>query len=176
MSQGCYISPVTSADPTLSSQLRELFDTLAAMDAAIVAAYQERGHNQVRSRYVLPLVRLAHRGPMTIRELAAEVGHTHSALSQTIAQMRTAGLVDSAAGADARTRVVTLTPEGLDLVPLAEAEWRATEAAITELNAELPYSLSQVGADLARALRDRSFGDRIAAHLPAAPGVSGPVP
>lgn len=53
------------------------------------------------------------------------------------------------------------------------AEWRATEAASVELEAELPYPLSRVIADMEEALARRSFHDRIAARLaddPAWPG------
>jgi hypothetical protein len=45
------------------------------------------------------------------------------------------------------------------------AEWRATEAAVAELEAEIPYPLSQVVADIERALKRRSFHDRIAENL-----------
>ena len=156
---------MTSTDPTRSSRLRQLFEVLASMDAAINEAYRERGQGQVRSRFVLPLVRLAHLGPMTITQLAGELDRTHSALSQTITQMRQADLVTSEAGEDGRTRVVTLTDRGRALVPLAEAEWRATEAAVAELEEELPYALSRVAADVAEALGRRSFVERLEDHL-----------
>lgn len=41
----------------------------------------------------------------------------------------------------------------------------ATEAASAELEAELPYPLSQVVRDMEEALARRSFHDRIAARL-----------
>ncbi|WP_010146758.1 helix-turn-helix domain-containing protein [Serinicoccus profundi] len=156
---------MTSPDPTRESRLKQLFEVLADMDAAITDAYRERGQGQVRSRFVLPLVRLAHLGPMTITQLARELDRTHSALSQTITQMRQADLVTSEAGEDGRTRVVTLTQRGRALVPLAEAEWRATEAAIAELEEELPYALSRVATDVAEVLGRRSFAERLEDHL-----------
>lgn len=161
---------MTFPDPTEHSRLRLLHELLREMDAAIVGVYRERGLERVRSRFVLPLVRLARRGPQTIGELAEQAGHTHSAMSQTIAQMRRAGLVRSAAGQDGRTRSVSLTDDGRELVPLAEAEWRATEAAIAGLEEELPYPLSRVAQDLAAALARRPFAERLAGHL-RAPGV-----
>jgi len=45
------------------------------------------------------------------------------------------------------------------------AEWRATEAAIAELEAEIPYPLSQVVTDIEEALRRKSFHDRVAEKL-----------
>lgn len=164
----CYINAVTTADPTQEGRLRLLFQLLREMDAAIVDVYRERGMGTVRSRFALPLVRLSRLGPLTITELARQAGLTHSAMSQTVSQMRSAGLVESRAGADGRTREVVLTGAGHAVVPLAEAEWRATEAAIAELEEELPYALSRVAGDVAAALERRSFAERLADHLPAA--------
>jgi hypothetical protein len=44
---------------------------------------------------------------MTIGALAESVERTHSAMSQKVAAMRTAGLVRTSAGADARAKTVT---------------------------------------------------------------------
>jgi DNA-binding MarR family transcriptional regulator len=100
--------------------------------------------------------------------LAGEVEVTHSAMSQTITAMRREGLVQSSPGTDARTRTVALTHKGRAQVPFLEAEWRATEAAVAELETEVPYPLTRVVADLAAALERRSFLDRITQHLPKA--------
>lgn len=159
---------MTNPDPTQDGRLRLLFQVLREMDAAIVEVYRARGQGQVRSRFALPLARLSRQGPLTITALAEQADLTHSAMSQTVSQMRSAGLVQTRAGADGRTREVVLTPAGQDLVPLAEAEWRATEAAIAELEGELPYALSRIAEDVAAALGRRSFAERLADHLPAA--------
>ena len=107
---------MTSPDPTRESRFEQLFAVLGDMDAAVAAVYRERGEGEVRPRFALPLIRLARLGPMTITALAAEVDRSHSALSQTIAQMRRAGLVTSEAGQDGRTRIVTLTDRGQALI------------------------------------------------------------
>jgi DNA-binding MarR family transcriptional regulator len=104
-------------------------------------------------------------GPMTIRRLAEECGVTHSAMSQSVQQMRTAGLVTSSPGQDARSRLVALTPPGRTVVPVLRAEWDATEAAIAELEDELPYPPSQLAADLRQAVERRPFTERVLAHL-----------
>jgi len=152
-------------DPTLISALRPLRLLLSAMDDDIGRLYDERGVAGVRPRFSMTLIRLRHLGPLTIRQLAAEVEVTHSAMSQTITAMRAAGLVDSTKGADARTRTISLTDQGRALVPFLEAEWRATEAALGELESEIPYPLTQVVSDWAEALQRRSFHDRIVDQL-----------
>ena len=175
MRKDCYISAVTippastpSDDPTRSSALRPLKLLLDAMDDDIARLYAQRGVAGVRPRFSMTLIRLHHLGPLTIRQLAGEVEVTHSAMSQTITAMRREGLVQSSPGADARTRTITLTDKGRAQVPFLEAEWRATEAAVAELETEVPYPLTRVVADLAAALERRSFLDRITRHLPVA--------
>jgi DNA-binding MarR family transcriptional regulator len=157
---------VPRPDPTEQNRWRPVRLLLDAMDADIARLYEERGATGVRPRFVAPLIRLGRRGGMTIRELAGSLGVTHSATSQTVAALQRAGYVDTTPGADARTREVVLTERGRALLPVLEAEWRATEEAVAELDAEIPYALSQVVRDLEAALRRRSFHDRIADRMP----------
>jgi DNA-binding MarR family transcriptional regulator len=93
------------------------------------------------------------------------MGTTHSASSQTVSEMAQRGLVRLRPGADARERVVHLTAKAERLRPVIDAEWRATAAAVRELDAELSAPLATVAAELADALARRPFHDRIAAHL-----------
>ena len=158
---------MTSADPTLRSGLRPLKQLMMAMDAEIARLYAERGVRGVRPRFTMALIRLHHRGPMTVKELAEQTDVTHSAMSQTLTALRADGLVETAPGPDARTRRVALTAPGRELVPFLEAEWRATEEAFAALEAELPYPLTRVVDDMAAALERRSFLDRIRDHLDA---------
>ncbi|GAA5135625.1 MarR family winged helix-turn-helix transcriptional regulator [Pseudonocardia adelaidensis] len=152
-------------DPTEQNRWRPLRQLLDAMDADIARLYTERGITGVRPRFVAPLIRLGRRGGMTIRQLADSLEVTHSAMSQTVAALRRDGLVSTAAGADARTREVTLTERARELLPFLEAEWRATEQVVAELDAEIPYALTRVVQDLQAALQRRSFHDRIADRI-----------
>jgi hypothetical protein len=61
--------------------------------------------------------------------------------------------------------VLPLDPRDPDIGPFLEAEWRATEQAVAELEAEISYPLSQVVQVLEAALARRSFHDRIVQHL-----------
>lgn len=156
---------INGKDPTEASHLRPLKLLLDTMDADIASLYPAQGAGAVSTRFSMVLVRLKYRGPLTIRDLAAQVGVTHSAMSQTVAVMKKDGLIESSPGTDARTRLVQLTDAGLALVPFLEAEWRATEAAWAELEEEIPYAFSQVVEDLNRALARRPFRDRLVGHL-----------
>ncbi len=139
------------------------------MSADIARVYVEAEISGLKPSFVLELLRLHARGPMTITELAESVGRTHSAMSQKVAAMRAADLVATLPGTDGRSKLVTLTDKSRQIVGMLAAEWRATEAALAEVEAEIPYPLSKAAADLAEALRRRSFHDRIADKLAADP-------
>jgi DNA-binding MarR family transcriptional regulator len=79
--------------------------------------------------------------------------------------MQAAGWVRTTTGADARSKKVTLTAKARRVTGLLAAEWRATEAAIAEIETEIPYPLSQVVTDIQAALQRNSFHDRIAEKL-----------
>jgi len=152
-------------DPTLKSLWRPLRLLLAAIDADIARIYEEAGLQGVKPSFVMELLRLDAVGSMTITELARSVGRTHSAMSQKVSAMRRAGLVRTRPGADARSKTVVLTAKARRVVGRLAAEWRETEAALAELEAELPYPLTAVVRDIEAALRQRSFYERVKAKL-----------
>jgi DNA-binding MarR family transcriptional regulator len=135
------------------------------MDADIARLYSDQRIEGLKPSFVLELLRLHATGPMTITELAESVGRTHSALSQKVAAMRAAGWVWTVAGDDARSKKVTLTDDARAIVGRLAAEWRATEAAIADIEAEIPYPLTRVVTDIERVLERKSFHDRIAEKL-----------
>jgi DNA-binding MarR family transcriptional regulator len=170
--------PTKQTEPTEQAEQAEqaehgqwwpLAQLQAAMDAEIARIYTDRQISGLKPSFVLELLRLHERGPMTITELAESVQRTHSAVSQKVAAMRAAGLVKTSPGTDARSKKVALTPKSRRIVGLLAAEWRATEAAIAELEAEIPYPLSRVVTDLERALERKSFHARITEKLTADP-------
>jgi DNA-binding MarR family transcriptional regulator len=155
--------------PGLGPRLRGL---LEAMDSDVGQALADLGLTDYRTRYSAVVRLLDTSGPSTIRAVAERLGVTHSAASQTVAEMERRGLIALRAGADARQRLVRLTAKTRRLLPAINAEWDATGAASAALDAELPYPLSQLIDDLAAALVARPFRQRIAdaaAALPDSP-------
>jgi DNA-binding MarR family transcriptional regulator len=153
--------------PGLDTRLRAL---LEAMDADVGLALADLGVRDYRTRYSAVIRYVDEHGPSTIGQLADRLSVTHSAASQTIAEMERRGWVELRAGDDARQRLVRLTAKARRLLPAINAEWDATESAAAALDAELPYSLSALIDDLAAALERRRFRDRVAdaaAELPA---------
>ncbi|RSN58594.1 MarR family transcriptional regulator [Amycolatopsis sp. WAC 04182] len=135
---------------------------LEVTEADVAAFFEDIGLGEYRPRFT-PFVRaIVTHGPLAIRDLAAEVGVTHSAASQTIAQMARQDLVSLRPGADARQRIVSLTEKTRRLMPTLEAEWAATSAAAAQLEAELPYPLREVLVAAVEALERKSLRERIA--------------
>ena len=158
-----------TVDPSEASRWRPLRLLLGEMDDDIARLYDEAGVAGLKPSYVMDLLRLNARGPMTISELAESVQRTHSGTSQKVAAMRAAGLVRTLPGRDARSKKVALTPKAKRIAARLAAEWRATEASLAELEAEIPYPLSRVVTDIQAALERKSFHDRIAEKLAADP-------
>jgi len=156
-------------DPTERSLWRPVFRLLHDMDGEIARVYADNGIADLKPSWVTVILKLHARGPMTIAELARSLEQTHSALSQKVAAMRAAGWLETTPGRDARSKMVTLTAKAERAVVLLDAEWRATEAAVTEIEAEIPYPLSRVVTDIQQALQRKSFHDRIAERLAADP-------
>ena len=154
-----------SPDLVDRSSWRPLRLLMSGMDRDIAALYENAGVADFRPRFSPALIKLSRQGPMTIRELADAVEVTHSAMSQTVAAMRKSRFVTSAPTSDGRTRAVRLTAKARRLVSFLEAEWRATEHSLGELEQELPYPLIRVVRDIEQALARRPFGDRLRQHL-----------
>jgi DNA-binding MarR family transcriptional regulator len=154
-----------SQDLLDSSHWGPVWQMLHAMDQDIASLYDDAGIKGLRTRFVGPLIQLSRHHSMTIQELATAVDVTHSAMSQTAAAMRAAGFVDSAESSDGRTRRIQLSDRGREVLPFLTAEWRATEATVRELEAEIPYALSRVVKDINAALAGRSFKQRLNDNL-----------
>lgn len=142
----------------LGTLLRHVLDE---MDGDVASVLSDLGTAGYRPRFS-PVVRaLVALGPVHIKDIAAAIAVTHSAASQTVAQMASRGFVVLRPGADARHRVVHLTKKTRALLPRIETEWTATASAAAELDAELPFPLADLVPAIAAALARRSFRQRI---------------
>jgi len=149
---------MTAGPAGLGTRLRHVLDLL---EGDVSRFFADIGLPDYRPRYSAVVRALLARGPLPIRDLAREVGVTHSAASQTVAQMRKTGLVELAPGDDARQRIVSLTEKTRALLPILEAEWAATTEAADRLEAELPYPLRDLLDAILQALERKPFRERI---------------
>lgn len=142
---------------TLGTLVRHLLELL---DDDVQAVY-EASKLDYRPRYT-PVVRaLLDLGPCSIRDIARRASITHSAASQTVSQMARRGLVRLVPGADARQRIVRMSPKLRRMLPGLEAQWEATTAAAEALNAELPQGLHDALVAAIDALERQPFRERI---------------
>jgi DNA-binding MarR family transcriptional regulator len=79
------------------------------------------------------LSNLARLGPSRPVDLAGELKMTASTLSRNLQPLIVAGLVEQTAGADARSRLVHVTPEGEEKRREALAHWKTAQQKLNAL-------------------------------------------
>lgn len=151
-----------SLDGAFIGQFRACFD---AMAADVAQTLTDLGLTDYRPRFSAVLRIVAADGPVTIRHISRRMNTTHSASSQTVAEMVSRGLVELRPGSDARQRLVHLTGKAEQVRPVIDAEWAATAAAVRGLGAELSAPLDVIARELTAALQRRSLHERIAEQL-----------
>ena len=146
--------------PSLGTQLRRLIELL---DGEVERRYVALGL-AYRPRFT-PVVRaLEALGPASIRSISQHSGLSHSAASQTVAQMEKDGLLRIRGGDDGRERIAEPTPKLLAMTAALHVQWEATTRAAEALDRELSASLLGIVGEAIAALQQRSFGERIAAE------------
>lgn len=146
----------------IGTRLKQVQDLL---DGGLAQVYAELGLPGFRLRYTPVLKVLDSANGQSIRDLAEAVGVTHSAMSQTVAQLLRDGLVSSEKGSDARSRVVQLTPAAKKIMPTLDREWRMTSILARELEAEMSIPLSQALDEVLALLAKRPYAERASAAL-----------
>jgi DNA-binding MarR family transcriptional regulator len=151
------VSFVTQA--TLGTLLRNLVERL---DGAVDDMYAVNGL-AFRPRYAPVLKYLLIKGPSSIAAIAQNAGTSHSAISQTVAQMKRDQLVSMIPGQDSRERIVSLTQAASDMAPALQKLWVAVDAAAAQLDKDLSAPLSAILVEALTALDQQDFANRISA-------------
>jgi DNA-binding MarR family transcriptional regulator len=86
------------------------------------------------------LARLEVEGPAAVGHLAARLAMDRTTLAREAAPLVEAGLVEEAPGEDRRSRVLALTPEGLERLESARPAWREAQRQVRN---ELGYDRVQ---------------------------------
>ena len=141
----------------LGTQLRRLLELL---DGDLEQIYREE-HDFYVPRFTPVMKALASGAPLTIKDIAAHSSVSHSAASQTVSKLASHGLVAVASNTDRRSRLVSLTEQGRELLPWLSRRWAATKAVADGLDAELDHPLGDVLAQAIAHLEARPFSERI---------------
>jgi DNA-binding MarR family transcriptional regulator len=145
----------------LGTLLRQL---TAALDGGVQQVYNELGA-EFRPRF-FPVARfLLDSGTSGVSALAAELGSTQPAISQTLREMERCGLVAWSSGEDRRVRLVGLSPAGRDLCKRLEPVWKAAGKAVAGLDEDLGAELGAILRRAIEALERKPFDQRMKEQL-----------
>jgi MarR family transcriptional regulator, organic hydroperoxide resistance regulator len=136
----------------LGTRLRVL---LAALDGELQTLYDEMGV-PFRPRFYPVVQHLLAEGASAVGELAARTGVSQPAMTQTVAEMVRCGLLERGSG-----RRLRLTADGRELCLRLAPVWRATAAAASELDRELPAPLGATLIAALSRLAEKPFQARI---------------
>lgn len=145
----------------IGARLRRLSDRI---DREADGLYSEFGID-FEQRWFGVLNQLTLNKALSVSELAAALGVTHVAVSQTRAALLERGLIATADDPkDARRRVLTLSAAGRKLVTQLGPLWAALNDAARELDREAG-NVAEALANLEAALEKRSLTARVRAKL-----------
>jgi DNA-binding MarR family transcriptional regulator len=146
----------------LGSRLRKVSE---AMFEGVDAIYREQGVT-LSSRCFAVLFLLRDHGRLGISDIAARLGQTHPAVSQTSRKLLAEGVVrEWPDPSDQRRRLLGLSRSGAALMKRLAPTFAAIDAAVGALEARHPLSAMLTALD--GALAERGFAERIRAALTA---------
>lgn len=115
----------------------------------------------------MALLAALRQGPMTVGGLAEAIGISQPAVTRSVGQLATLGIVSDAPAPDQRTRLVALTSAGEAAARQAATElWPRIGMAAEELMAGLSGSFMAQLAAIERALDEASIAERAARQQP----------
>ncbi len=126
--------------------------------------YEDHGLD-FRVSYFYPIYALHMRGPMPISDIAKLAGFSHSAVSQTLKKLSDKGLLETNPGADARSKTVSLTTKGEQLVDKLQPYWQALGQAISDVSSESGVDMLAGLTALETAFDKTSLYNRAAENL-----------
>ena len=99
---------------------------------------------------------------MGVTQIAQELGLAHPTVSQTIKELESRGLVKSRQSReDARKREISLSKEGIELVPQMEPLWRDISNALYKVMTKSENNLLAAVEELEKKLDEKGFCDRV---------------
>jgi DNA-binding MarR family transcriptional regulator/N-acetylglutamate synthase-like GNAT family acetyltransferase len=142
----------------LGSRLRRLADVITADAAKVYQSY----NIDVDPRWFPILYMLSKQQNASISQLASDIAHTHSSVSQTVKQMVKKGIAQvNKDKVDTRVTMVSLTEHGLHLVEKLEEQSLDVYRAVEKLEQEAEVSLWQALEQTEAALSDINFLQRV---------------
>lgn len=146
----------------LASRLKRLGDLLQTQVSEVYAELAV----SFRGRWFPVLIALSRSSPLSIVQLAALLGLTHTAIAQIAQEMEGEGLLASQPDPkDGRRRMLGLTAEGEATVRRLQPLWEEIRAATAELVTESGHDLLAAVTAVEERLAARPMDDRLRARL-----------
>ncbi|HEX3555667.1 MAG TPA: MarR family transcriptional regulator [Thermoanaerobaculia bacterium] len=146
----------------LASRLKRLGELLQSQVSEV---YAEQAVS-FRARWFPVLIALSRTSPLSIVQLAATLGLTHTAINQIAQEMEEQGLLGSQQDPrDGRRRLLVLTAEGEATMARLQPLLKEIRAATAELVAESGHDLLAAVAAVEERLAVRPMGDRLRARI-----------
>ncbi|HEX6865090.1 MAG TPA: MarR family winged helix-turn-helix transcriptional regulator [Thermoanaerobaculia bacterium] len=146
----------------LASRLKRLGELLQTQVSAVYAEQAE----SFRARWFPVLIALHRTSPLSIVQLAATLGLTHTAIAQIAQEMEEQGLLGSQQDPkDGRRRLLVLTAEGEATIARLQPFWEEVRAATAELVTESGHDLLAAVAAVEERLSVRPMDDRLRARI-----------
>ena len=146
----------------LASRLKRLGELLQSQVSEV---YAEQAVS-FRGRWFPVLIALSRTSPLSVVQLAAILGLTHTAIAQIAQEMEGQGLIGSRPDPrDGRRRMLGLTAEGRATLARLQPVWEEIRAATAEMVAESGHDLLAAVAAVEDRLAARPMSDRLRTRL-----------
>ena len=146
----------------LASRLKRLGELLQSQVSEVYVEQEE----SFRARWFPVLIALYRTSPLSIVQLAATLGLTHTAIAQIAQEIEGQGLIGSQQDPrDGRRRMLVLTAEGEATIARMQPLWEEVRAATAELVAESGHDLLAAIAAVEERLAVRPMDDRLRARI-----------
>lgn len=148
--------PATQGSAAIGARLRRLSERI---DREVSQLYTQQGV-PFEQRWYGSFNQIRLHGPVSVGEVARNLGVSHAAISQTCAALIAADLIGIAADpADARRRNMLLTRAGWELARRMASFWERLDALSRELDAAAGGLVARLD-QLERALGEASLAER----------------
>ncbi len=142
----------------LGSRLRRLSETITQDSMGV---YQLEKLN-FEPKWFPVYYTLAHSGPLSVTEIAEQIGHSHPSVSQIAREMRKRGLVVTLKDkSDGRKSLLDLSEQGKAMRPSMDSLCEYVHQGVWELLQETEHNIWQAIDDLERALAQKTLLQRV---------------
>ncbi len=139
----------------------------------VTAIYRESGID-FEVKWATVFLLIARQGPISVTEVADQLGITHPAVIQVVNELVKKELIMSEKSEhDSRKRLLTLSPSGEAIIPQMQPLWDAVQTVNQDMIDRQTHNLLLAIREMEDQLTAQSFASRIRTYLNQNPAPSG---